>query len=164
MIQSDLFQVQAATGEQVSPEQLGGADLHCSKSGVTDHYALDDEHALHLARRSIKNLNYQKTPSVSVFNHQWCKLTINLKIFSLICISHFKRSQVTIEEPDEPLFAKEEIYGIVGDNLMRPYDVREVISMNFSPLKCRYGVLLFIYKKIKPPVFRWGPYFEYFFR
>ena len=70
MIQSDLFQVQAATGEQVSPEQLGGADLHCSKSGVTDHYALDDEHALHLARRSIKNLNYQKTPSVSVVNHQ----------------------------------------------------------------------------------------------
>lgn len=62
---TDSKQVQAATGETVSPEQLGGADLHCSKSGVTDHYATDDEHALHLARRAVKNLNYQKRPPVS---------------------------------------------------------------------------------------------------
>ena len=52
--------VKAATGEEISAEELGGADLHCSRSGVTDHYALDDEHALHLARRVIGNLNYTK--------------------------------------------------------------------------------------------------------
>ena len=52
--------VKAATGEEISAEELGGADLHCSKSGVTDHYALDDEHALHLARRVVTNLNYTK--------------------------------------------------------------------------------------------------------
>ena len=52
--------VKAATGEEISAEELGGADLHCSRSGVTDHYALDDEHALHLARRVVTNLNYTK--------------------------------------------------------------------------------------------------------
>lgn len=48
--------VKAATGEVVSAEDLGGADLHCKTSGVTDHYAVDDEHALHLARQVIKSL------------------------------------------------------------------------------------------------------------
>ena len=52
--------VKAATGEEISAEELGGADLHCGQSGVTDHYALDDEHALYLARRVISNLNYEK--------------------------------------------------------------------------------------------------------
>ena len=66
-----------------------------------------------------------------------------------MCTSYLNISQVTIEEPDEPLFAKEEIYGIVGDNLMRPYDVREVISINMSTLKFRYVVLSFVYKKRK---------------
>ena len=56
--------VKAATGEEISAEELGGADLHCSKSGVTDHYALDDEHALHLARRVVTNLNYTKVSTV----------------------------------------------------------------------------------------------------
>ena len=50
----------AATGEEISAEELGGADLHCAKSGVTDHYAIDDEHALHLARRVVANLNIKK--------------------------------------------------------------------------------------------------------
>ena len=57
--------MKAATGEEVSAEDLGGADLHCKKSGVTDYYALDDHHALHLARRVVKNLNYKKDPPVS---------------------------------------------------------------------------------------------------
>ncbi|XP_017778374.1 PREDICTED: probable methylcrotonoyl-CoA carboxylase beta chain, mitochondrial [Nicrophorus vespilloides] len=57
--------VKAATGEEVSAEDLGGADMHCSTSGVTDHYALNDEHALHLARQLIKNLNKKPT---NVFN------------------------------------------------------------------------------------------------
>uniref|UniRef100_A0A674PQI4 Methylcrotonoyl-CoA carboxylase beta chain, mitochondrial n=1 Tax=Takifugu rubripes TaxID=31033 RepID=A0A674PQI4_TAKRU len=60
--------VKAATGEEVSAEDLGGADLHCKKSGVTDHYALDDNHALHLARKAVRGLNYRKNIEVS----QWC--------------------------------------------------------------------------------------------
>ncbi|XP_015277228.1 PREDICTED: methylcrotonoyl-CoA carboxylase beta chain, mitochondrial, partial [Gekko japonicus] len=56
--------VKAATGEEVSAEDLGGADLHCRKSGVTDHYALDDDHALHLARKVVRSLNYQKKVDV----------------------------------------------------------------------------------------------------
>lgn len=109
--------VKAATGEEVSAEDLGGADLHCRKSGVTDYYATDDQHALHLARRVVKNLNYDKSP------------------------------QVTITQPEEPLYAADEIYGIVGDNLKRTYDVREVIARivdgsMFDEFKTLYGETL----------------------
>uniref|UniRef100_A0A8C9RWL8 Methylcrotonoyl-CoA carboxylase beta chain, mitochondrial n=1 Tax=Scleropages formosus TaxID=113540 RepID=A0A8C9RWL8_SCLFO len=88
--------VKAATGEEVSAEDLGGADLHCRKSGVTDHYALDDNHALHLARKAVRNLNYMK------------------------------KMDVTVEPPEAPLFPADELYGIVGDNLKRNFDIREV--------------------------------------
>ncbi|XP_012938424.1 methylcrotonoyl-CoA carboxylase beta chain, mitochondrial [Aplysia californica] len=109
--------VKAATGEEVSAEDLGGADLHCSESGVTDHYAQDEVHALHLARRVIKNLNYVKDPGVS------------------------------IEKPVEPLYPADEIYGIVGDNLMKTFDVREVIARIvdgsvFDEFKTMYGETL----------------------
>uniref|UniRef100_A0A670IYW9 Methylcrotonoyl-CoA carboxylase beta chain, mitochondrial n=1 Tax=Podarcis muralis TaxID=64176 RepID=A0A670IYW9_PODMU len=90
--------VKAATGEEVSAEDLGGADLHCRKSGVTDHYALDDNHALHLARKVVRSLNYQK------------------------------KVDVTIEPSEEPLFPADELYGIVGEQLKRNFDVREVIA------------------------------------
>lgn len=56
--------VKAATGETVSAEDLGGADLHCKLSGVTDHYALDDYHALDLTRRIVSNLNTVKNIQV----------------------------------------------------------------------------------------------------
>jgi 3-methylcrotonyl-CoA carboxylase beta subunit len=59
--------VKAATGETVSAEDLGGADLHCKTSGVTDHYALDDQHALDLTRRIVSNLNIVKNPLVGCF-------------------------------------------------------------------------------------------------
>ncbi|XP_003785944.1 methylcrotonoyl-CoA carboxylase beta chain, mitochondrial [Otolemur garnettii] len=106
--------VKAATGEEVSAEDLGGADLHCRKSGVTDHYALDDHHALHLARKIVKNLNYQK------------------------------KLDVTIEPPEDPLFPADELYGIVGANLKRTFDVREVIARivdgsRFNEFKALYG-------------------------
>ncbi|KAK3096212.1 hypothetical protein FSP39_024508 [Pinctada imbricata] len=109
--------VRAATGEEVSAEDLGGADLHCGKSGVTDYYAQDDLHALHLARQCIKNINYKKTP------------------------------QVTIEPPEEPLFPADELYGIVGDNLKKTFDVREVIARivdgsKFDEFKTLYGETL----------------------
>ncbi|MED6235624.1 Methylcrotonoyl-CoA carboxylase beta chain, mitochondrial [Ataeniobius toweri] len=89
--------VKAATGEEVSAEDLGGADLHCKKSGVTDHYALDDNHALHLARKTVRSLNYRKN------------------------------IEVTVEPTEAPLYPTDELYGIVGDNLKRNFDVREVI-------------------------------------
>ncbi|XP_055488154.1 methylcrotonoyl-CoA carboxylase beta chain, mitochondrial [Leucoraja erinacea] len=106
--------VKAATGEEVSAEDLGGADLHCRKSGVTDHYALDDSHALHLARKVVRSLNYQK------------------------------KLDVTIESPEEPLFPAEELYGIVGDNLKKSVDVNEVIARivdgsRFNEFKAFYG-------------------------
>uniref|UniRef100_A0AAQ6IMD5 Methylcrotonoyl-CoA carboxylase beta chain, mitochondrial n=1 Tax=Anabas testudineus TaxID=64144 RepID=A0AAQ6IMD5_ANATE len=88
--------VKAATGEEVSAEDLGGADLHCKKSGVTDHYALDDNHALHLARKTVRSLNYRKN------------------------------IEVTTEPTEAPLYPADELYGIVGDNLKRTFDVKEV--------------------------------------
>ncbi|KAJ8263013.1 hypothetical protein COCON_G00154700 [Conger conger] len=106
--------VRAATGEEVSAEDLGGADLHCRKSGVTDHYALDDSHALHLARKAVRSLNY------------------------------LKKLDVTVEPPEAPLFPADELYGIVGDNLKRNFDVREVIARvvdgsKFDEFKAFYG-------------------------
>ena len=59
--------VKAATGEEISAEDLGGADLHCSQSGVADHYALDDEHALYLARRVVRNLNFNKVKHCLIY-------------------------------------------------------------------------------------------------
>ncbi|KAL8558750.1 Methylcrotonoyl-CoA carboxylase beta chain, mitochondrial [Nucella lapillus] len=109
--------VKAATGEEVSAEDLGGADLHCRRSGVTDYYAKDDEHALHLARRVVKNLNRVKNPGVS------------------------------LETPEDPLHSADEMYGIVGDNLKKPFDVREVIARvvdgsRFDEFKAMYGETL----------------------
>ncbi|XP_055968471.1 methylcrotonoyl-CoA carboxylase beta chain, mitochondrial [Sorex fumeus] len=106
--------VKAATGEEVSAEDLGGADLHCRKSGVSDYYALDDNHALHLTRKIVRNLNYQKKLSV------------------------------TVEPSEEPLFPADELYGIVGANLKRNFDVREVIARivdgsRFNEFKALYG-------------------------
>ena len=58
--------VQAATGEVVTAEALGGADLHCRTSGVTDHYALNDEHALEIGRRIVANLNWNPSVKASL--------------------------------------------------------------------------------------------------
>ncbi|XP_066232775.1 methylcrotonoyl-CoA carboxylase beta chain, mitochondrial-like isoform X1 [Saccopteryx leptura] len=106
--------VKAATGEDVSAEDLGGADLHCRKSGVSDYYALDDNHALHLTRKIVRSLNYQK------------------------------KLDVTIEPSEDPLFPADELYGIVGANLKRNFDVREVIARivdgsRFNEFKALYG-------------------------
>ncbi|CAL8141930.1 unnamed protein product [Orchesella dallaii] len=111
--------VKAATGEEISAEDLGGADLHCGKSGVTDHYALNDKDALQIARNIVKNLNY----------------TVPQKKFTT-------RAKVV-----EPKFDPEEIYGIVGTNLMRTFDIREVIARivdgsEFYEFKEKYGETL----------------------
>ena len=90
--------VKAATGEDVSAEDLGGAEVHARLSGVADHYALDDEHALAIARRIVRNLNRKKN------------VTIDLR------------------DPCPPLHDPQEIYGIIPDDTRKPYDVREVIA------------------------------------
>lgn len=109
--------VKAATGEVVSAEELGGADLHCKTSGVTDHLAQNDHHALQLARQSIANLNRLKT------------------------------SQLDCREPKEPLFEPSEIYGVIPKDARQPYDVREVIARivdgsEFNEFKALYGTTL----------------------
>jgi len=107
--------VKAATGEEISAEELGGADLHCGRSGVTDHYAIDDDHALHLARRVVGTLNYQKKPD--------CTISSGV---------------------ESPKFAADDLYGIVGDDLKKTFDVREVIARivdgsQFDEFKAKYG-------------------------
>ena len=90
--------VKAATGEVVTAEELGGADVHAKISGVTDHYAKDDAHALAIARRIVGTLNRSKPPGP------------------------------VLRDPAPPLYDPEEIYGIVGTDLRKPYDAREVIA------------------------------------
>lgn len=90
--------VKAATGEEVSAEDLGGAKVHCQTSGVTDHLAENDEHALFITREIVAQLNHQK---------------------------HFP---VTIKEAQDPLYPVEEIYGVISKDSRTPYDVREVIA------------------------------------
>jgi 3-methylcrotonyl-CoA carboxylase beta subunit len=90
--------VKAATGEVISAEELGGADVHSRTSGVTDHYALDDRHALGIARRIVGNLNGVKSDGMA------------------------------LAEPREPLYPAADIYGVIPADTRRPYDVREVIA------------------------------------
>ncbi|MDZ4723985.1 MAG: carboxyl transferase domain-containing protein [candidate division Zixibacteria bacterium] len=109
--------VKAATGEVVTAEELGGADVHCRKSGVTDHYAENDEHALKIARNIIENL---AAPSG----------------FTL------ERSEV-----EEPFYDPEELYGVVSADLRKPYDIRELIARvvdgsRFHEFKELYGITL----------------------
>ncbi|MBX3575792.1 MAG: methylcrotonoyl-CoA carboxylase [Rhizobiaceae bacterium] len=109
--------VKAATGEDVSAEDLGGADVHTRQSGVADHYAMDDAHALAITRRIVKNLNRKKTIGLD------------------------------LQKPIPPLYAPDEIYGIVPADLRQPYDVREVIARivdgsELDEFKANYGTTL----------------------
>ncbi|MDM7482993.1 MAG: carboxyl transferase domain-containing protein [Halomonas sp.] len=106
--------VKAATGESISAEDLGGADVHAKVSGVADHYAENDAHALQLARACVSRLNWQK------------------------------RGQLAMHPPRPPRLDPAELYGIVGTDLKKPYDVREVIGRivdgsDFDEFKRYYG-------------------------
>lgn len=90
--------VKAATGEMVTAEDLGGADVHCRTSGVADHYAENDEHALSLARRCISNLNWHKLGKLETLT------------------------------PISPRYAADELYGVIPADAKQPFDVREVIA------------------------------------
>jgi len=109
--------VKAATGEVVSAEDLGGADLHSRTSGVTDHYALDDRHALALARQCVSHLNRAKSP--------W----------------------LLARPVAEPLYPADDLLGLIPADTRKPYDVREVIARlvdgsEFSEFKQLYGTTL----------------------
>jgi 3-methylcrotonyl-CoA carboxylase beta subunit len=109
--------VKAATGEVVSAEELGGADVHCRTSGVADHYAENDEHALALARRCIANLNWRK------------------------------QGQLDTVAPIAPLYPGEELYGVIPADAKQPFDVREVIARlvdgsRFDEFKALFGATL----------------------
>jgi 3-methylcrotonyl-CoA carboxylase beta subunit/propionyl-CoA carboxylase len=109
--------VKAATGEEVSAEELGGADVHTRLSGVADYFAEDDEHALHLARTIVGTLNTAK------------------------CLP------ADVTGTEEPLYDPREIYGIVNADTRKPYEVREIVARivdgsRFDEFKERYGTTL----------------------
>jgi len=109
--------VKAATGEVVTAEELGGADVHAKISGVADHYANDDTHALAIARRIVANLNWEKRPDIS------------------------------LRAPRAPLYDAAELDGIVPQTLSLQYDVREVIARlvdgsELDEFKKTYGTTL----------------------
>ena len=109
--------VKAATGEIVTPEELGGADVHTRQSGVADHYALNDAHALSIARTIVGNLN------------------------------RVKQVNTVLREPREPLYPTEELRGVIPADTRKPYDVREIIARfvdasELDEFKQNYGTTL----------------------
>ena len=109
--------VKAATGEEVTAEDLGGADVHTRLSGVADYFAEDDDHALRIARTIVSNLHATK------------------------------RLPADVATPEPPIFDPTELYGIVNVDPRHPYDVHEVIARivdgsRFDEFKERYGKTL----------------------
>ncbi len=109
--------VKAATGEEISAEDLGGGDVHARQSGVADHLADDDDHALRIARNIVENLNL------------------------------VKRVDAKLTEPEEPVYPAEEIYGVLPSDPRKPYDVREIVARitdgsRFHEFKANYGATL----------------------
>ena len=106
--------VKAATGEEVTAEELGGADVHCRESGVADHYAHDDTEAIHMVRNIVENLN---RPA---------------------------KTHLDIHKPEEPAYDIKEIYGIIPKDSRKPFEVREIIARivdgsKFHEFKALYG-------------------------
>ncbi|HEU4863351.1 MAG TPA: carboxyl transferase domain-containing protein, partial [Candidatus Limnocylindria bacterium] len=110
--------VKAATGEEVTAEELGGAEVHTTRSGVADHYALDDEHALAIGRQIVRNLAW-----------------------------HPPQAPWDIGEAMAPSVREDELYGVIPADARQTYDVREVIARlvdgsDFHEFKARYGETL----------------------
>ncbi|MDP2416813.1 MAG: carboxyl transferase domain-containing protein [Hydrogenophaga sp.] len=109
--------VKAATGEVVTAEDLGGGDVHTRLSGVADHLAQNDLHAIALARQAVKNLNARKTPPITTI------------------------------DPVAPRYPAEELYGVIPTDTRKPFDVREIIARivdgsEFDEFKSRFGTTL----------------------
>src|SRR6266513_1228016 len=112
--------VKAATGEIVSPEELGGAEVHARQSGVADHYAQNDVHALAIARAIVANLGTAKNAGLAV------------------------------REPAEPLYPADELHGVIPEDKRKPYDVREVVAriVDASELASQRGIPLVFLQNI----------------
>ncbi len=109
--------VKAATGEVVTAEDLGGGDVHTRLSGVADHLAQNDLHALSIARTAVANLNQKKALALA------------------------------LKEPVAPYFVAEELYGVIPTDTRKPFDVREIIARivdgsEFHEFKSRFGTTL----------------------
>ena len=109
--------VKAATGEEVTPEDLGGAELHARVSGVVDHMASNEEEALGIVRSIVANLN------------------------------RVKRVDLDLAEPEDPAYPPDEIYGVLPTDLKQPYEVRELLARlldgsRFHEFKANYGTTL----------------------
>lgn len=109
--------VKAATGEVVTAEDLGGGDVHTRLSGVADHLAQNDPHALALARKAVASLNRPKQP------------------------------QVQLQPPRPPRYEASELYGVIPTDTRKPFDVREIIARivdgsEFHEFKARFGATL----------------------
>jgi acetyl-CoA carboxylase carboxyltransferase component len=109
--------VKAATGVEVTPEELGGADVHCRISGVADHYALNDEHALQIARNIVENVDRPR------------------------------KFQLDVDDPEDPHYDPAELYGVIPADIRKPYDVREIIARivdgsRFQEFKELYGTTI----------------------
>ncbi len=114
--------VKAATGEDVTAEELGGADVHTRLSGVADHFAEDDDHAIEILRDIVETLTNEERRRTWLFH-----------LSSL--------------PPEEPLYPAEDIYGILPSTFRETYDVREIIARlvdgsKFREFKARYGTTL----------------------
>ena len=110
--------VKAATGEEISAEDLGGGDLHAKKSGVVDHLAENDEHALTIVRDIVST-----------------------------CAPAQAGAQIELQEPRPPFYGAEELYGIIPEDVRAPYDVHEIIARivdasEFHEFKPLYGSTL----------------------
>ena len=111
----------AATGEEVSAEDLGGAKVHTHESGVADHFAENEEEALHLTRNIVENLNYKSKGELT--------------------------GDKRVVPTEDPLYDSKEIYGIVPKDTRIPFDVREIIARlvdgsEFHEFKSKYGTTL----------------------
>jgi acetyl-CoA carboxylase carboxyltransferase component len=109
--------VKAATGEEVTAEDLGGADVHCRISGTADHYAQNDEHALAIARNILETLEAPR------------------------------RFELDVREPEDPAYDPEELYGVIPADTKKAFDIREVIARlvdgsRFQEFKELYGISL----------------------
>src|SRR3990170_3981146 len=121
--------VKAATGEDVTAEELGGADVHTRLSGVADHFAEDDDHAIELLRGIVSTLQQPALSSSKGSNVQTALSTLE------------------VASPEEPLFPADDLYGILPATFRETYDVREIIARlvdgsKFRQFKARYGTTL----------------------
>jgi len=109
--------VKAATGEDVTDEELGGADVHCRISGVSDHYAMNDTHAIEIARNIVENLNRPQ------------------------------KFQLDTAESEDPIYDPKELHGVIPKDLRKQFDIREVIARvvdgsRFHEFRELYGTTL----------------------